>query len=1098
MELVSYALAHPLVSKPHSLLAMKQLCTAFFLVVLTSTALAQESPLWMRYPAISPDGQTIVFSYKGDLYRVPSQGGAALPLTLFDGHDFMPVWSNDGAHIAFASNRHGNFDVYTIPAQGGRATRLTFHSSDDLPSTFTADDAHVLFSAQRLEAASSSAFPHGRMPELYQVPVAGGQPSQVLTIPAEYAQYSQDGSTLLFQDKKGGENEWRKHHTSSVTRDIWTYDTAQNTYTQLTTSSAEDRNPVFTPDEQGFYYLSAENGTLNVYRMGMGASASQQLTTFTKHPVRFLTMADDGLLCFSFDGEIYTMREGSAPQKVDVQINFDVQHRDTETLTVNSGAREMAVSPNGKEIAFIYRGEIFVTSTETATTKQITQTPQQERSVSFSPDGRSLVYAAERGESWDLYQTSLVHEDEPYFFNATVLNEEALLASDAETFQPAYSPDGKEVAYLEERTTLKVLNLDTKRTRTIMTGDHSFSYADGDQYYQWSPDGNWFLVQYHQPGYWISEAGLVKSDGSGEVVNLTESGFNDFRPKWMMGGKMMLWFSDRDGMRSKANTGSTQADAYGLFFTQDTYERFRLSKEDFDLLKEAEAKAKKEKKEGDEEAKADSTMPDLTQHLDDIRDRKARLTIHSSRLADAVVTPDGSKLIYLANFEKGYDLWQTDLRTQETKILVKMGSSGGRLALDKDGKNVFMLAGGRFSKVAIDSGKRTSIAFNGEMVLDPEAERAYLFEHVWRQVTKKFYDADLHGADWAALKPDYARYLPHINNNYDYAEFLSELLGELNASHTGGRYGHRQENADATASLGLFFDDSYNGAGLRIAEVLNKGPFDKAESQVIAGTVLEQIDGTALTDQVNIHRLLNRKAGKATRFSFFNPQTNTRWDETVKPITRGAQQQLLYQRWVDRQRAQVEELSGGRLGYVHVRSMSDPSYRTVYEEVMGRQATKEGIVVDTRFNGGGDLVDDLSTFLEGWQYMTFTAPDGRKVGFEPQRRWTKPSIVIVSEGNYSDAHCFPWAYKAKEIGKIVGTPVPGTCTFVWWERLQDNTLVFGIPNMAVNDLEGNPLENQQLDPDIRVTNDPAAVAQGQDQQLERAVQELLRELDGNP
>lgn len=1076
---------------------MKQLCCVLFLAAFTLPSFAQEAPLWMRYPAISPDGQTIVFSYKGDLYRVPSQGGVAQPLTLFDGHDFMPVWSNDGQHIAFASNRHGNFDVYVMPGQGGRATRLTFHSSDDLPSTFSPNNQHILFSSQRLDAASSSAFPYGRMPELYQVAITGDQPSQVLTITAEYAQFSRDGSKLLYQDKKGGENEWRKHHTSSVTRDIWLYDTAANTYEQLTTSTAEDRNPVFTPDEQGFYYLSAENGTINVHRMDVGASANQQLTTFTKHPVRFLTMANDGLLCFSFDGEIYTMQEGTAPQKVDIHISIDGQYRDEETMTVSSGAREMAVSPNGKEIAFIYRGEVFVTSTETATTKQITQTPQQERSVNFSPDGRSLIYAAERAESWDLYQTSLVHDDEPYFFNATVLNEEPLLVSEAETFQPAYSPDGKEVAYLEERTTLKVINLATKQTRTIMTGDHSFSYADGDQHYQWSPDGKWFLVQYHQPGYWISEAGLVRSDGSGEVINLTESGFNDSRPQWMMGGKMMLWFSDRDGMRSKANTGSTQADAYGLFFTQDTYDRFRLNKEDFDLLKEAEGKAKKEKTSEDKDAKADSTMPDLTLDLDGFRDRKARLTIHSSRLSDAVVTPDGSKLLYLANFEKGYDLWQTDLRTQETKILVKMGGSGGRLALDKAGKNVLMLAGGRFSKVAIDSGKRTSISFNGEMVLHPAAERAYLFEHVWRQVTKKFYDADLHGAPWTSLKPDYARYLPHINNNYDYAEFLSELLGELNASHTGGRYGHRQQNADATASLGLFFDESYTGTGLQIAEVLNKGPFDKAESQVATGAILEQIDGTALTDQVNMHRLLNRKAGKTTRLSFFNPQTNTRWDETVKPITRGAEQQLLYQRWVNQRRAQVDELSNGRLGYVHVRSMSDPSYRTVYEEVMGRQATKEGIVVDTRFNGGGDLVDDLSTFLEGWQYMTFTSQDGRKIGFEPQRRWTKPSIVIVSEGNYSDAHCFPWAYKAKDIGKVVGMPVPGTCTFVWWERLQDNTLVFGIPNMAVDDLTGNPLENQQLDPDVRVVNEPGAVTQGRDQQLEQAVQELLTELDAD-
>ncbi len=1068
---------------------------ALVFAALTATARAQEAPFWMRYPAISPDGSTIVFSYKGDLYRVPSSGGEARPLTLYGGHDYMPVWSPDGTSIAFASDRFGNFDIYLMPATGGSATRLTFHSASDYPSDFSPDGQNVIFTSSRLDDVLNPAFPTGALSELYSVPVIGGRVTQVLTVPAELARYDRAGTRLIYQDRKGYEDDWRKHHESSVTRDIWLHDLGDGTFRRISTYPGEDLNPVFTPDEAGAYYLSAENGTINVHQTSFAdPGTSQQITSFENHPVRFLSSSTDGTLCYSYNGEIYTQSPGAQPARVSITVATDAQHRSEEIVSVTSGATEMAVSPSGKEVAFVYRGEVFVTSLETSVTKQITQTPEQERSISFSPDGKSILYAGERGGSWNIYRTSIAREEERYFFNATILDEEPVLVSDAETFQPAYSPDGKEVAYLEDRTTLKVISLESGDTRTILEGHRNFSYADGDQHYQWSPDGKWFLVEFLLPSYWMSEVGLVPSDGAGEVVNLTRSGYPDFRPKWMMGGKMLLWFSSRDGLKSQANTGSTQADAYAMFFTQDAYERFSLTKEEYELLQESEEDEEKDEEDDNGDEDEDALEP-IEIELDGIEDRKVRLTIHSSRLSDAVVTPDGEKLIYLSRFERGYDLWVTELRTRETKILAKLGGGGGQLELDEDGKNVFLLSGGRISKFGVSDGKRTNISFSGEMVLNAAAEREYLFEHVWRQVREKFYDPNLHGVDWDFMKTEYARFLPYINNNYDFAELLSELLGELNASHTGAGYRARSENADATASLGAFYDQAYAGPGLRIAEVMAKGPLVQSGTRITAGVVIEQIDGQAITPTTNYYRLLNRKAGKKIRLSLFDPDSDDRWEETVKPISLGRESQLRYERWVETRRDLTHELSGGRLGYVHVRSMSDFSYRTVHEEVLGEQVTSEGLVVDTRFNGGGDLVNDLSAFLSGVRYMDFVTRTGQVIGFEPQRDWTKPSIVIASEGNYSDAHCFPYAYQALGIGLVVGTPVAGTCTFVWWETLQDRSLYFGIPNMAVN-AEGAPLENRQLEPDIRVENEPAALIAGRDQQLERAVQELLNIIGG--
>ncbi len=1085
----------------------KLILIATALLIISSFCLAQNGePLWLRYPAISPDGQTIIFAYQGDIYQVDAKGGAARPLTLHEAYDYSPTWSPDGKTIAFSSTRYGNSDVYVMPANGGKATRLTFHSSGDGVTGFTHDGKQVLFASSRLDEATNQQFPSGVLPELYQVPVGGGRVTQVLTTPALDACFSKDGQTLVFHDRKGYEDSFRKHHTSSVTRDIWAYNMGTHEYTQLTQFEGEDRNPVFSPDQKSIYYLSEEKGDFNVFKMALGGDGSSKQISFLKHhPVRYLSVSANGLLCFSYNGELYTMREGASPQKVAVEIVADARYNDTQIKPVDK-ASEMALSPNGKEIAFIHRGEVFVTSIKGGTSKRITNTPEQERNISFSPDGRSLLYSSERNGSWNIYESTIPRDKEKYFFTATLIDEKALLETDKETFQPAYSPDGKEVAFLEERTTLKVINLATKQVREIMSGDKNYSYTDGDQHYDWSPDGKWFLVEFNQDKQWISQAGLVSAEGGKEPINLTQSGYNNGGPQWMMNGEMMIWFSDRDGMKNDASWGG-EFDVYGMFFTQEAYDKFTLDEEAYELLQEekeeeekeeddkkddkksSDKKDRKDKKESKDEE--DKKVEPIVIELDGIEDRKVRLTVHSSRLRDAVLSKDGQTLYYLARYEKGADLWSTNLRTRETKILTKLGAkSVGDLLVDKDDKHLFVLADGKIAKIDKESGKREGVSLNSEMVLNEALEREYLFEHIWRQVQKKFYKIDLHEIDWDFYKTEYARFLPHINNNYDFANMLSEMLGELNASHTGARYWKPDDKGDKTAALGLFYDHSHTGKGLKIVEVMDKSPVVKSDSKIKAGVIIEQIDGQVIEPDVNHHALLNRKADKNTLLSLYDPATGKRWEETVKPISLGKERELRYQRWVDNCRAIVEKASGGKVGYVHVRGMNDRSYRTVYEEVLGKNHGKDALIVDTRFNGGGWLHDDLATFLDGKKYITFM-PREQELGSEPHFKWSKPSIVVMSESNYSDAHMFPYTYRALGIGKLVGMPVPGTGTAVWWERLQ-NGMVFGIPQVGMIDVDGDYLENKQLEPDYKVPNDPGKVIKGIDQQLEEAVKVLLK------
>ena len=1080
----------------------------FLMVLFTCNALwmSAADPLWLRYPVISPDGSEIVFSYMGDLYKVSSDGGRAVQLTTHPARDYKPVWSRDGKQIAFASNRYGNFDVHIISSEGGIPKRLTFHSADDEPGDFTPDSRSVYFTSARLDHYRSSIYPTGAQPELYRISTSGGRPEQVLTTPVGNMAMAEDGNHFLFEDIKAYEDPFRKHHTSSHARDIWHCIPGELKFEKLTEFKGEDRDPVFAPYPGFYYYISEREGSFNVYKSSLESPGDiTKITSFERHPVRSLSISASGTLCFGYHGEIYTLREGKEPGRVEVQVYTDQIVNQSRNLPVTGEITEMVVSPNGKEIIFIHRGEVFATSVDGSMTRRITSTPEREKNLTIHPDGNAVAYASERDNSWNIYQTKLSDKEEKYFVSSSGFGEEVLVASGKETFQPAYSPDGKELAFLEERTRLKVMVLESKEVRQVHDGGSNWSYADGDQHFEWSPDGKWFVLEFYPDDYTYTEVGLVSADGKGKIVNLTKSGFSDLVPRWMSKGKMILWLTDKTGMRSYANSGGSEYDAYGIFTTVDAYDKFMMNKEEYMLMvgedkkededkkKDEDKEEKKTKKESGKGEKGKKTVEPLKIEFDGISDRTAKLTIHSSRISDARVTPDDKKLLYFSKVEKGYDLWQTDLRTKETKVLSKFGKGPGSLHLDKEGKNVFVLSDGVIKKVEIEKGTTKPVAVKGEMVLDEQAERAYLFDHIVRQVFEKFYDRDLHGVDWDSLAAEYKEFLPHINNNHDYAEMLSELLGELNASHTGARYRKKDPTGDQTASLGAFFNPEYAGTGLKIIEIIQNGPLVDAEKKIKNGIIIEKVDGQEITGEMNYYPLLNRKAGQWCLLSFYDPDSKERWTKNVKLISGEDESKLLYKRWIKANREKVRQLSGSRVGYVHIRGMADPYYRELIKEVLGEEVNREALVVDTRWNGGGDLTEDLTNFLNGDVYETLYIRE-KRLGYYAPNRWTKPSIVLTNEGNYSDGHCFPCAYRDLEIGKVVGMPVAGTCTAVWWEKLQ-NEIVFGIPVMGIEDKSGDILENKQFEPDVKVWNDYDQSAIGKDQQLERAVVEIMLELD---
>ncbi len=1076
----------------------RTLLTSAVLVFTAAAISAQETPRWLRKSAISPDGTQVAFSYKGDIFTVSTAGGRALQITTNNAYDSDPMWTPDGKMIVFSSYRKGSKDIFITSSQGGTPKRLTDYHGDETPLCVL-DGGRVLYTSSFQPDSKYGGFPN--TPQVWQVDTLAGRPQLVTSLPLMNVSVNSAGE-VIYEDYKGYEDPLRKHHTSSVTRDIWLYKPAaaqgqrfrlkdDGTFTKLSTFRGEDRNPVFAADGKTYYFLSEQDGTLNVYKAStVSAGAGTQVTKFKDNPVRFLSVSREGTLCFSWNGDLYTMKEGGEPSKIAISVSKDENENDTEFITYTNGASSMDVSPDGKEIAVVIRGDVFVTSTEYRTTKRVTNTPEQERNVSFSKDGRTLYYSSERNGHWGIWKTSLADKNEKYFTYATKFEEE-LVTSEKETcFQPDVSPDGKWIAFLRDRTELVIKSTKDGKEKSLLK-DVNYSYQDGDQSFEWSPDSKYLLTLYQADGGWNnSDVALIDIE-TGEITNLTQSGYSDGNFKWSLKGYAMTWESDKNGYRSHGSWGA-ESDIYIMFFDGKEMMKFMRDKEGEEIAKLIEEGgkektekqlAKEEKKEKKDSVKQAEKPEKLKLDLDGREFRVSRLTRSSSRLGDFYLTQDGTKLYYVTPLERGNDLCMLDVKKGDVRVIKK--GVYGSIVPSPDDKTLYMFSGGTISKINVASNAITPISFSGDYEFKPKAERNYLFEHVWKQVDEKFYDPAIHGINWAGYRDNYRQFMPYIDNNFDFQDLLSEMLGELNGSHTGARY--RPGSRINMGCLGGLYDFDYEGDGLRIAEVLPGGVLNIADSEIKAGDTIVSIDGEKIEAGKSWFKLLQNKVGKKTAVVVKKGGK----EEELYVVPSGSESTLMYRRWVRQREQMTDKLSGGKVGYTHVQGMDSPSFREVYSKLLGKYRSAESAVVDTRHNGGGWLHDDLATLLGGKEYIRFT-PRGQYIGSEPYSKWNKPSCVLMCEDNYSDACGFPYTYRSLGIGKLIGMPVPGTMTAVWWETML-NGMVFGIPQVGSWGVkDGRYLENMQIEPDIKVENDPASLLRGEDKQLETAVKEMMK------
>lgn len=1028
-------------------------------LLLTAATLAAadpspDPPQWLRYPAISPDGSTIAFAAQGRLWRVPAGGGDAVPLTDADYYATHPVWSPDGSRLAFAAKRHGNLDVFLVPANGGRATRLTYHSADDTPTAFSPDGELVYFTSARLgDSHTVLAGGYAHSDQLYTVPVIGGRNRLVIPTPALAARPGPRGDQLLYEDRPVYENDWRKGAVSDGARDIWLHDRAAGTHRRLTDFRGEDRDPVWAPDGRNYYYLSERSGSFNVWRAGLQPRAKPVQITFHRGaPVRFLSAAGDGALVYGLDGEIWRWPAGArAAQRVTVHLPAPAAPM--APVSANPEPTEMTVSRDGRQVAVVAGGEVFVLSTETGATRRITRTSAHERNVSFAPDGRSLVYISERDGTMDIFEAVL----------GDTGAERKLVDAAGDVLYPKISPDGKRLAYLADHSRILVRDLATGATTENLAPGYFYSYTDEDIGFEWSPDSRWLVATI---GSIVTNQDIALLDATGQRLPLlvTRSGFVDRGPVFSPDGKAVLWASGRERLL-QADSGRSQLDLYLAYLTRAAFD-----------------------------GKAEPDGADWKPQAVGIEQRTKRLTPTSLTPLLYALLPGGEDLLVVERAPNGKAaVRRVEVATGEATELLTQPEADA-YALDASGRHLFALAHGVVARTDLASGETRTFALDTAIQVDPGADRAYWFGHFGRLMKAKFYEPTMHGRDWDAIRARYARFLPAIGTWEDFAEMMSEMAGELNVSHTGCYYLKPAPIADRTASLGLYFDDGYEGPGLRIAAVLPGGPADITGSRLRPGVIIRAMETEFLDAHTDIDQLLNGMADSAVLLLLEIPGAKQTEIETVVPITLEQATALRYAQWVAERKALVEKLSGGRLGYVHLPTMDLETYKRAYGEVIGDYRNKAGIVVDVRYNEGGYLHDELITLFSGETVAAFASRNDELVGRIPAGRWARPTALLQNASSYSDGSIFPHVYRRLKLGPVIGDRVPGTGTAAWWMAPMKGALRWGVPQLGARDYKTGWFENREIAPDRLVRTDPAALAAGRDPQLEAAVAELLKRL----
>lgn len=1080
---------------------------------LSLASLAAAEPVRLAHePALSPDGKTLAFSWRGDIWTVPVAGGTATRLTVHEAVDSSPSFSPDGKQLAFTSDREGSKQVFVMPVTGGEPRQLTFHTEGYDVREWTPEGSGILTSIVR----DFDWLRDSRSGRLAIVDVNLRKAEQVLF--DDYAgdgSLSPDGRKVLFM--REGESWWRQGYKGSRGGQLWLFNRDDASFKLLKRDGFENRTPLWKPDGKGFYYLCNRDGTLNLWQHDLASGKDAQLTRFKGDSVLFPTLSRDGSsLVFRSRFDLYRWSPGDKdPTRIDITAATDNDEPKVSRLLLDK-ATDVSFASSGLELAFISGGDVWVMDTELKEPRQVTSTPEEERSVLFSPDAKTLWFVSDSGGQTDLWSATRGSTSKPWWEN-TAFPLKRITNDPAVESRLRFTPDGKRLAYVKGLGDLILADADGANPKPLFSSWNAPSY-------EFSPDGRW-IVYSQSDEFFNDDIWLQPTDASKPPFNLSRHPSNDFSPTWSPDGKMIAW------------TGRREIDEVDIFYVWLRAEDDETTRRERTLLK-AREKFKKPvapkaapKKDGEQEPTPKPTPneppakptepakpaqptdkpspaakpapkeePKTPVEIEDIHERIRRISIPNTAEGSLTWSPDSKKLAFTATVDGRRGLYSVEL-PDETKPKLIAATTISVASWLKADDQLVGLGEGRILSVSAKTGTTKTHLFRARQTVDNAARQRAVFDQCWQVMRDRYYDERLGNRDWNAVRAKYADMAATAPNMKGVMETVWLMLGELNGSHLGFTLSTSPTFANVwkeeTAHLGLRFDPAHPGPGWKVRDVLPKGPASFKQSRIQPGEVLLKLDGRDLTPAMDPSEALN---GPLDRDITLLVRAADGKERSVKlrPISYATARSLLYTKWIKDNRSAVEKLSGGTLGYLHISAMDDASFQKFQEQLYAAGAGKEGLVIDVRENGGGSTADHLLTSLTQPQHALTIPRGGDKPGY-PQDRliyatWTKPIVVLCNQNSYSNAEIFSHAIRHLQRGQVVGVPTAGGVISTGSAAIMDvGTL--RLPFRGWYGIQtGLDMELNGAQPHHLLWPLPGDLPKGKDIQLEKAVQVLQQDV----
>ncbi len=1105
---------------------------AVALLLAVSAASAKEAIRLPNNPALSPDGQLLAFDWNGDIWLASSAGGLARPLTTNPAKDTQPKFSPDGKEIAFVSDREGSPQIFVMPTAGGTPTQVTFHTAGYALNEWLPDGSGWLVTTTRDNGWARRN--NDRLQIVRRWTDASKRPADEMVFDDYGANgtLSADGKTVLFT--REGPEWWRKGYTGSQSSQLWSYDRVSKNFTRLETGTWDSRWPLWGPGDT-VYYANGDGGCFNIWQYDRGTKQNRKITTFKDDSAVFPAISrDGGTVVFRNLFDLYRLKTGTAapPEKIDLFRDDDRpgDHTDRRALTT---AAATAFSADGLDVAFVAGGDLWVMDTELREPKRVTKTPEEERNPVFSPDGQAVFFVSDAGGKPEIWKASKGEGNKPWFLtNKFTLDK--LTDDGFEKRGLSFSPDGSKFAYVEGRGNLIVSDADGKNPKKVI---ESWDAPD----YDFSPDGKWIVYAQHDADFnrdiWVKPI-----DGSKPPFNISRHPYNDSDPVWSPDGKIIAFVGERDDkdhtdilyVYLRAHDEEKTARDRAMEKALDKYLKGRLPgfKQPDPMPKAAEGEVPPATPLPTAGPAPKKGPPEVVIDFEGIRERIHRIPIPNANESNLFWSPDSKKLAFSAPIDGAPGTHTVEIpENLKPTLLVPQVGVGARWL--KNGSLVW-LSGGKPESITFLPPSATALptagaprpggataarppvpvvktlAFTAFQDIDTAKKHQAAFLMCWRQMRDNWYDERLGNRDWNKVRDKYVAAAETADQDA-LATIVQLMLGELNGSHLGffagatslptRRPGGPPEEPAVdrnwrytTAHFGVRFEPGFPGPGLKVKDVLPESPADQRRGKLNPGDVILTIDGVAVDPTLDPTLYLNAPPGKEFSLKVKDAAGKER-DASIRPITYTLARTLLYQKWLKDNRAAVDALSKGTLGYLHISAMDLPSFHKFEEELFNAGAGKDGLVIDVRENGGGSTADLLLTALTQPRHA-IAVPRGGGPGYPQDRTvfatWTKPVVVLCNQNSFSNAEIFSHAIKVLKRGPLVGVPTAGGVVSTGGTGIMDVGFL-RMPFRGWFNIDTG--EDQELNgavPDVIIWPTPG---ENKDRQIERGVEMLLKDVE---